>query len=167
LSTVRHTIKSYTDLNKKLIIRAPITGIVKGLTASAGSVISAGQNVLEIVPSRGEMIIQCKISTKDIGHVKIGDPAQVKVMAYEFTRYGMVNGKVIEISASTFTTDKGLPYYLGKVSLEKNYVGDEPEHNILKPGMTVQVDIITGKKSVMSYLLNPITRGLKQSFREP
>ncbi len=167
LLTVRHTIQNYADLNKKLIIRAPVTGIVKGLTASAGSVISPAQSVLEIVPTRGEMIVQCKISTKDIGHVKLGDPAQVKVMAYEFTRYGMVNGKVIEISASTFTTDKGLPYYLAKVSLEKNYVGNDPKMNLLKPGMTTQVDIITGKKSVMTYLLKPITRGLKESFREP
>lgn len=167
LSTVRHTIQNFSDLNKKLIIRAPVTGIVKGLTASSGSVISPAQNVLEIVPTRGEMIIQCKISTKDIGHVKVGDPVQVKVLAYEFTRYGIVNGKIMEISASTFTTDKGLPYYLGKVSLEKNYVGDDAAQNVLKPGMTVQVDIITGKKSVMTYLLKPITRGLKQSFREP
>ena len=167
LLTVRHTIQSFSDLSKKLIMRAPITGIVKGLTASVGSVISPAQNVFEIVPSRGVMIIHCKISTKDIGHVKVGDPAQVKVMAYDFSRYGMINGKVLEISASTFTTDKGLPYYEGKIALEKNYIGDDPKVNLLKPGMTVQVDIITGKKSVMSYLLKPITRGLQSSFREP
>lgn len=167
LSTMRHTLQRLIEQKQKLLMRAPITGIVKGFKASAGSVISPAEAIMEIVPTRGEMIIQCKISTKDIGFVKVGDPAQVKVMAYDFSRYGMVTGKVSEISASTFTTEKGLPYYKGKITLDKNYVGKDPSKNILIPGMTVQADIITGEKSVMSYLLKPITRGLQTSFREP
>lgn len=168
LSASRYTVQRLTDLQQKLLVKAPVTGIVKGLDASVGSVIAPGNSILEIVPSRGQMLVQCKISTKDIGHVKLGDPAEVKVLAYEFTRYGMVNGKVTEISASTFTTtDKNLPYYKGKVSLEKNYVGNNPKENILIPGMTVEVDIITGKKTVLEYLIKPITRGLQTSFREP
>ena len=167
LLSARHSIQRLADQQQKLLVRATVTGIVKGLDASAGSVIAPGGNILEIVPTRGKMIVECKISTKDVGHIKLGDRAEVKVLAYEFTRYGMVYGKVMEVSASTFTTDKGLPYYKGKVSLEKNYVGKDPKANILIPGMTVQVDIITGKKSVLSYLIKPITRGLQTSFREP
>lgn len=167
LLIVRHTIQLIVDQKKKLLIRAPITGIVKGLEASIGSVISPAASVMEIIPTRGTMIVQCKISTKDIGHIKIGDPVQVKVLAYDFSRYGVVPGKVMEISASTFTTEKGLPYYKGKISLEKNYIGDNPKHNRLIPGMTVEANIIIGKRSVFSFLLRPITRGLQTAFREP
>ncbi len=167
LLMIRHTIQNLSEQRNKLLIKANVTGLVKGLTATVGSVIAPGAEVLDIVPTRGPMIINCKISTKDVGHVKPGDPAEIKVMAYEFTRYGIATGKVLEISASTFETEKGLPYYKGKVSLDKNYVGDDPKSNRLIPGMTVEVDIITGKRSVMAYLLKPITRGLKTSFREP
>jgi adhesin transport system membrane fusion protein len=167
LLAIQHTIKNLSDQRDKLVIKATTTGLVKGLTVTVGSVVAAGAQILDIVPTRSPMIINCKISTKDVGHVKVGDPAEIKVMAYEFTRYGIVTGKVIEISASTFETEKGLPYYKGKISLDKNYVGDNPKSNRLIPGMTVEVDIITGKRSVMSYLLKPITRGLKTSFREP
>lgn len=166
LLTVRHTIQRLTQLNRRLVIAAPISGIVKGLTVSPGSVISPAQGVLDIVPTHGDMIVNARISTKDIGHVKVGDPAHVKVVAYEFTRYGYISGDVIEISASTFSTEKGLPYYRAKVLLDKNYVGENEGYNKLKPGMTVQVDIITGRKSVLAYLMKPITRGVKTAFRE-
>lgn len=163
---VHHTIQRLSELNNRLLITAPITGIVKGLTLSSGSVISPAQGVLDIVPTGGEMIVDCRISTKDIGHVKVGDKAHIKVMAFEFTRYGSIPGHVMEISASTFTSEKGLPYYKAKITLSKNYLGDDPKMNLLKPGMTVQVDIITGEKTVLSYLIKPITRGLQTSFRE-
>jgi HlyD family type I secretion membrane fusion protein len=166
LLEIHHTIQRLTELNKNLVVKAPIRGIIKGLTVTPGSVISPGSNIFDIIPTGGEMGVSCKISTRDIGHIHLGDPAQVKVMAYEFTRYGSVDGKVTEISASTFTGPDNLPYYKAKVSLLKNYVGDNPKLNQLKPGMTVQVDIKTGKKSLISYLLQPITRGLSTSFKE-
>lgn len=167
LLTIQHTIRNLSEQREKLVIKATTTGLVKGLTATAGSVVAAGAEILDIVPTRSTMIINAKISTKDVGHVKVGDPAEIKVMAYEFTRYGIVTGKVLEISASTFETEKGLPFYKAKISLDKNYVGEDSKSNRLIPGMTVEVDIITGKRSVMSYLIKPITRGLKTSFREP
>lgn len=163
---IHYTIERLKSLSKRLIVASPTSGIVKGLAVTPGRVISPGDTILEIVPTEGAMMIECKISTHDIGHIKIGDQAKVKVNAYEFTRYGVINGKVAEISASTFLNKDDLPYYKAKVSVDKNYVGDNPNQNQLKPGMTVEVDIMTGKKSVMSYLVNPITRGLKDSFRE-
>ncbi|OGT34407.1 MAG: hypothetical protein A3C44_05570 [Gammaproteobacteria bacterium RIFCSPHIGHO2_02_FULL_39_13] len=166
LLEISYTVQRLSALSQRLIISAPENGIVKGLVAQPGSVIAPGDVILDIVPTQGEMVIQCKISTQDIGHVKIGDPAKVKVNAYEFTRYGIVHGKVTEISASTFLTKENLPFYKAKVAIEKTYVGSDSKKNQLKPGMTVQVDIITGKKSVIAYLINPITRGLENAFRE-
>ena len=166
LLEVHYNIQRLTALSKRLILTATISGIVKGLSLTPGRVISPGDKILDIVPTNGVMQIECKISPHDIGHVRIGDAAKIRVNSYEFTRYGTVKGKVVEISASTFLTKDELPYYKAKVSIEKNYVGDNPNLNQLKPGMTVEVDIITGKKSIMSYLISPITRGLQSSFRE-
>ena len=166
LLEVHYSIKRLSALSKRLVVTAPESGIVKGLTITPGGVIAPGDSILEIVPTQGEMLVQSKISTHDIGHIRVGDHAKIKVMAYEFTRYGTVNGKVTEISASTFFSKDELPYYKAKISIEKNYVGENPNHNQLKPGMTVEVDIITGKKTIISYLLTPITRGLKDAFRE-
>ncbi|PIZ03780.1 MAG: hypothetical protein COY58_07595 [Gammaproteobacteria bacterium CG_4_10_14_0_8_um_filter_38_16] len=166
LIEVFYNIQRLTALSKRLVVTAPESGIIKGLTLTPGRVIAPGDNILDIVPTNGLMQIECKISPHDIGHVHIGDPAKIRVNAYEFTRYGSVKGTVNEISASTFLNKDELPYYKAKISIEKNYVGDNPKLNQLKPGMTVEVNIVTGKKSVMSYLISPITRGLKSSFRE-
>ena len=166
LIEIFYNIQRLTALSKRLVITSPESGIVKGLSLTPGRVISPGDTILEIVPSEGLMQVECKVSPHDIGHVRVGDRAKVKVMAYEFTRYGFIQGKVSEISASTFLNKDELPYYKAKITLDKNYVGNDPKLNQLKPGMTVEVDIITGKKSVMSYLISPITRGLESSFKE-
>ena len=170
LLETQHIIERLTEANSRLTMTAPIAGIVKGLTALPGTVLPPGAGVMEIVPTQGDMQVECRVSPHDVGHVSVGDPADVKIASYEFARYGSVKGKVIEISASTFIAkDKegqGQPFYKAKVSLSQNYVGHNPKLNQLKPGMTVQVDIITGKKSVMSYLLKPITRALDTAFRE-
>lgn len=166
LLETQHTIQRLQDVSRRLTVRAPTTGVVKGLKILPGSVISPGEVVMELIPTEGEMHVTCHISTHDVGHIKIGDPAQVKVVAYDYARYGSIKGKVTGISASTFVTKDNLPYYEGYVSLERNYVGKNANRNLVKPGMTVQVDIITGKKSVMMYLLKPITRALDESLHE-
>lgn len=166
LLETRHNIQRLEDIYKRSTVIAPIMGIVKGLTALPGTVIPAGEKLMEIIPTEGEMLVQTKLNTRDVGYVRVGDPAEVKITAFDFARYGSVKGRVIEISASTFTSKEGLPYYQTKVALEKNYVGNDPKKNLLKPGMTVQADIITNKKSIMSYILKPITRAFDSSFRE-
>lgn len=166
LLETHHTIERLQEANKRLTITAPVQGIVKGLTALPGTVVAPGDTIMEIVPTEGDMLAQCRVSPRDVGHISVGDSAEIKVTSYEFARYGSIQGKVIEISASTFQTKEGQPYYKAKVSLAQNYVGHDPKQNHLKPGMTVQVDIITGKKSIMSYFLKPITRALDTAFKE-
>lgn len=166
LLEMRHTIQRLQDASKRMTIKSPIVGIVKGLKVLTGSVLAPGEVVMEIVPTEGEMQILCRISTHDVGHVKVGDPAQIKIMAFDYARYGGIDGQVESISASTFMNKEGLPYYKAFVSVERNYVGKDPSRFHLKPGMTAQVDIITGKKSIMAYLMKPITRALDNAFRE-
>ena len=167
LLTIRHNIERLQDRVKRLTVKAPVDGIVKGLSVGSGAVLQPGEPLMDIVPLTDEMVVETRINTKDIGHLKAGDAVKVKVLTYDFARYGAIPGTLEKISASTFTNETdGQPYYEGLVTLTKNYVGDNPEKNKLKPGMTVQADINTGEKTLMQYLLKPIQRTVGASFSE-
>lgn len=151
---------------RRLEIRAPVHGLVKGITVNTvGAVIQPGQTVMEIVPVDEQLEVTVKISPQDIGHLEIGQPVQVKFSTFDFSRYGSVRGTLDYISATTFSGEKGERYYQGRVLLERNYVGANP-HNIIMPGMTVMADVITGEKTILQYLLKPIHLSLRTAFTE-
>jgi membrane fusion protein, adhesin transport system len=121
---------------------------------------------MEIVPMDEVLMAEIKISPNDIGNVEEGQPCLVKVSAYDFSRWGGIEGELVYISATTFISKEGVPFYKGRIKLEKNYVGKDPTKNIVHPGFIVNVNIITGEKSIMSYLLKPIKNALSVSFSE-
>lgn len=150
----------------RLHIKAPAKGLVKGLNVNTiGAVIQPGQTLMEIVPMDETLEVQVKISPKDIGHIKIGQPVQVKFSSYDFSRYGSVQGNLGQISATTFSDAQGGRYYQGRVTLDQPYVGKDPS-NMIIPGMTVMADVITGEKTILQYLLKPIHVSLKTAFSE-
>jgi len=152
---------------RRLELRSPTHGIVKGLEIhTIGGIIPPGKPLMEIVPLNEELIAEVKISPGDIGHIKKGDHVTVKITTYDFSRYGSINGTVAALSATTFTNDRGTPFFKGMVELEKNYVGSNPEMNKVLPGMIVNADIITGEKSLLAYMLKPIHRSLNSAFIE-
>ncbi len=148
-------------------IRAPVRGLIKGLRVNTiGGVIGGGQPIMEIVPLDHSLIVEARIPPREIGNLKIGQPARVKVSAYEFSRYGIIEGVLEFISATTFIDEQGQSYYKGRIRLKQDYVGNNPERNLILPGMTVEADIITGQKSILAYLLKPIHRSLDTAFTE-
>lgn len=150
----------------RLSIRAPTRGLIKGLTVNTvGAVVQPAQTIMEIVPLGTELEVQANISPQDIGHLAIGQPVQVKFSTYDFSRYGIVTGQLDHLSATTFVGEKGERYYRGRISLAKNYVGDD-RRNLILPGMTVMADVITGNKTILQYLLKPIHVSLKTAFKE-
>ncbi|MAE50702.1 MAG: secretion protein HlyD [Micavibrio sp.] len=150
----------------RLKIRAPVDGLVKGLSVNTvGAVIQPGQTIMEIVPTHKNLEIAVKISPQDIGHLKLGQPVQVKFSSFDFSRYGSVKGHLKKISPTTFSGDTGERYYQGQVLLEQNYVGNNPD-NIIIPGMTVMADVITGEKTILEYMLKPIHIALRTAFTE-
>jgi len=150
----------------RLDIRAPVKGIVKGLTVNTiGSVVQAGQILMEIIPSDAPLIVSIKIPPRYIGHLKPGQDVQVKCSSFDFSRYGSVRGRLDYISATTFSAENGERYFQGRVNLDRNYVGEDPRNTVM-PGMTVMADIITGEKTVMGYLLKPIRNALSTAFTE-
>lgn len=150
-----------------LKIRSPVKGIVQGLVANTeGSSISAGRPIMNIFPTNAKLIAEVKISPNDIGHLKLGMEVDIKVTAFDFSRFGSVQGRLVGISPSTFIEQdqKGTAYYKGKVELIQNYVGHKG--NQIQSGMVIAGDILSGDKTVMAYFLKPIHKALHSSFHE-
>jgi HlyD family type I secretion membrane fusion protein len=150
----------------RLLVTSEIDGIVKGLTLHPGDVVAAAAELFQIVPITSKLYAEIKVSTTDVGHVKIGDEVQVKVGTYDFATYGAIQGTLSSISASTFLDPDKKPYYRCEVSLATNYLGGDPEKNKVFPGMTVTADIKTSKKSLLQYMLKPINKTFHEAFRE-
>jgi len=167
LAQVREAISKLEDRVKRLDVFAPVRGIVKGLQATTvGGVLAPGATITEIVPLDKELIVETKITTRDVGHLRVGQPVTVKVTSFDFARYGGITGELTSISATTFMNEKEEPYYKGLVTLDRSYVGYDPESNRIMPGMTVQADVTTGKKTLLQYLLKPVYSSVNEAFRE-
>ncbi len=167
IAELEESITKVEDRVARLEMRAPVHGIVKGLQAhTVGGVIAPGAVVMEIVPIGGALIVETRITTRDVGHVQIGQPVSVKFTSFDYARYGDVPGTLKGVSATTFLDEKEEPYYKGVVTLDRNHVGEDPARNHIIPGMTAQADIRTGEKTLIQYLLKPIYVYSKQAFRE-
>ncbi|WP_169570269.1 HlyD family type I secretion periplasmic adaptor subunit [Sneathiella limimaris] len=151
----------------RLNIQSPVHGVVQGLDVnSVGTVIKPGNPILSIVPVDQELIVETRIRPEDIGFLQVGQLASVKFTTYNYSRYGSVPGKLTHISATTFQDEQGESFYKGKVALSKAYVGEDPERNLILPGMTAIADINSGRKSLLDYLLKPIHTTVSEAFRE-
>ena len=167
LAQVNSLLDKLYDRVRRLKILSPIDGVIKGLKVhTAGGVISAGAIILEIMPLNEELLVETRITTRDVGHVEIGQPANIKVTAYDYARYGSISGELKMISTSTFLDKQGDLYYKGVISMDRDYVGNDPQVNKVFPGMTVQADIKTGRKTLLEYLLKPIVSSIGNGFRE-
>lgn len=160
-------ISKYASRVERLEVRAPVDGLVKGLEVNTiGGVIAAGQKLMEIVPYNQQLVVEVRIRPGDVGHMSIGQPVQVKVHAFDYARYGSIQGSLEFLSATTFLDETGKSYYRGRVRLQRNYAGSDPQQNIIMPGMTVDADIVTGSKSIIAYLLKPIHNAAATAFTE-
>lgn len=167
LAQHRETIRKLTRRMDRLMIRAPTRGIVKQISVNTiGGVVQPGQPLLTLLPLDDRLVVQTRIAPKDVGHVVVGQKAQIKVSAYDVARYGSIEGHVDFISATTFADDNGAKFYRGRVLLDRLYVGAEESKNQILPGMTVMVEIITGEKTILEYLLKPIRRAVGAAFSE-
>lgn len=149
-------------------VRSPVMGYVKGLRFNTvGSVIPAGQVIMEIVPVNEQLIAEIRILPQEIGHMQVGQEAQIKVDSFDYIRFGLLTGKLLSISAMTFTDEAThMDYYKGRVSLDQNYVGTTPGRNLLIPGMTLDADIVTGEKTILGYLLRPLRTAMQNALTE-
>ena len=167
VAELKETIELKSDQIQRLDIRSPVTGIAQELqTETVGGVIAPGSTVLEVIPNDAALFVEARISTQDIGFIYVGQEATVKVTAFDYTRYGGIDGIIQGFSATTVQDEEGNTFYRARIKLAKNYVGDDPERNRVLPGMEVIADIKTGKKTLLEFLLKPVVKALSESFRE-
>lgn len=168
LVQVEESMSRLHDRVNRLEIVSPAKGFVQNLKAkTVGAVVPAGGMLMEIVPVDDELLVETRISTRDVGHLHSGQKVIIKVASYDFVRFGSVEGTLRDISATTYVDEKdNQPYYKGWVLLQHPYVGKTEGQNRILPGMTVQADIITGDKTLLQYLLKPLQASFSQAFRE-
>ncbi|MFY8148531.1 MAG: HlyD family type I secretion periplasmic adaptor subunit [Prochlorococcaceae cyanobacterium] len=163
-STLRREISEV----ERLQVRSPVDGIVKNFVVKVeGGVVAPGSVVAEVVPVGQRLLAFVRVKPSDIGNVSMGQKVQLKVQAFDYSRYGTLPGRVESISAGTFNDEKtGEPYYKVRVSLDRDYAGRTPGRNLLTPGMTLTADILTDRTNLLLYLLGPIRRGFGDAFHE-
>ena len=161
------SMKAYTDQVDRTLVRSPIKGIIQKLYIfTEGGVVKPGEDLIEIVPTDEALWVEVKVKPSDIAFIYPGQKATVKFSAYDFSIYGGLEAEVFHISADTITDKKENVFYTVHLKTKKNYLGVESKPLKIIPGMTVDVNIITGKKSVMDYILKPILRSKQYTFTE-
>lgn len=155
------------DRMTRTTVTSPVRGIVKTLKISTiGGVVQPGSDLLEIVPLEDNLLIEARVRPQDVAFLHPGQKAMVKFSAYDYTIYGGLPARLEMIGADTVTDDKGNSFYLIQVRTDRNHLGGDEKPLLIIPGMVATVDIITGEKSVMDYLLKPVLKGGSEALRE-
>jgi hemolysin D len=155
------------DLGSKQVLYSPVRGTVKGLqTNTVGGVVSSAQVLMEIVPLEEILEVEAFLGNQDIGYVRVGQSAEVKVATFPFTKYGVINAEVTMVAEdATADENLGLIYRI-RLRLEKNYIVVDGKETLLLPGMAVSAEIVTEKQRAIEYILTPLLRIKDESLRE-
>lgn len=167
INTVKQSLSALTDKKDRTEIRSPVNGTIKDFKINTvGGVVRPGDPIAEIVPIDDNLLVEAKIRPSDIARLRPGLPAMVKITAYDFTIYGGLKGEVSDISADTIKNEKGEFFYRVKVRTKENSLHRKGETLPIIPGMVATVDIQTGKKTVMEYLMKPFFKTVENSMNE-
>nr|WP_315479772.1 HlyD family type I secretion periplasmic adaptor subunit [uncultured Rhodoferax sp.] len=165
LSTLSEGSTALEDRVKQTEIRSPVNGTVKQLKVNTvGGVVQPGKDVIELVPSDDALLLEAKVLPRDIAFLRPGQKALVKFTAYDFAVYGGLEATLEQIGADSVVDEKGNAFFVVRVRTLSNTIGQQKLPII--PGMVAEVDILTGKKTVLSYLLKPILRAKAKALTE-
>ncbi|CAM3199746.1 MULTISPECIES: HlyD family type I secretion periplasmic adaptor subunit [Pseudomonas] len=168
LNKAESTGRALEDRVSRTLVTSPVRGIVKQLLVNTvGGVIQPGSDMVEIVPLNDTLLVEAKIRPQDIAFLHPGQEAIVKFTAYDYTIYGGLKAKLERIGADTITDeDKKTTYYMITLRTDRSHLGTDEKPLLIIPGMVASVDIITGKKSILSYLLKPIIKARAEALHE-
>ncbi len=156
-----------SDQVDRTTVRSPMDGVVQSLFVhTIGGVVKPGDDLIEIVPKGEKLVVEVKVKPSDIAFIYSGQRAVVKLTAYDFAIYGALEGKVTLISADTVENRKEETFYTVRIETKKSYVQHNGKNLAIIPGMTLSADIITGKKSVLDYILKPILKTKQHMLSE-
>lgn len=158
--------RAESDRVTRTDIRAPVNGIVNRIYINTiGGVVKAGEPIMELTPTDERVVIEAQVRPNDRAELRSDLPANIKVGAYDFGIYGTLRGRLTEVSADTLSDERGNRYY--RVELEVDAVPSSYRDNPIMPGMPVTADIVTGRRTVLQYVLSPLSRFSYDAFREP
>lgn len=167
LARAREQFQQATRQADRTVITSPIEGVIKTLNFNTiGGVIQPGEIIMEIVPSGQALLIEAKLALKNRRGIEPGLPALVKFSAYDFVRYGGIDGVVRQIAPDATVDPEGQSYYRVVVETDQNYVGGDETVNPILPGMDASIDIKTGTRTLFSYLIQPVLKLKSEGFRE-
>jgi adhesin transport system membrane fusion protein len=167
VAVLNEQVKGNEDRLSRTTVKAPVSGIVKTVhVTTSGQVVQPGQSLIEIVPMNDTLLVEARVKPKDIAFLHPGQPAIVKLSAYDFALYGGLRGEVEHIGADSITDDKGETYYLILVRTANRTLAGNGEMLQVLPGMVADVDVRTGEKTVLGYLMKPLTRIRQDAMRE-
>ncbi|WP_157956914.1 HlyD family type I secretion periplasmic adaptor subunit [Salinicola aestuarinus] len=158
---------SLQDRVDRTLITSPVRGSVQSINVTTiGGVIDPGESLMQIVPIEDKLLVEARIAPRDVGFIHSGQPATVKLSAFDFTIYGGLRGEVLRVSPDTEEDEKGNTYYEVTVRTDSNHLGPNDDELTIIPGMQATVDVITGEQTILQYLLKPILRAQQSAMRE-
>ena len=167
LKKITSTSVAIQDRVSRTTVVSPVHGVIKLLKVNTiGGVVQPGDTMVEVVPLEDNLLIEARIRPQDIAFLHPGQKAMVKFTAYDFTIYGGLKAKLELISADTITDEEGNSFYLIQVRTDKSHLGSDEHPLLIIPGMVATVDIVTGEKSVLDYLLKPVLKARSEALRE-
>jgi adhesin transport system membrane fusion protein len=167
LNSLREVLAAGEDRVTRTDVRSPVRGMIKQIIINTlGGVVRPGDPILEVVPLDDSLLFEVRIRPADIAFLYPGQKAMIKVSAYDFSIYGGLEGVVEQISVDTIRDDRGESYYKVKLRANTKAIVHRGSKLPIIPGMTVSVDILTGKKTVLDYLLKPILKASQNALRE-
>jgi adhesin transport system membrane fusion protein len=155
------------DRLARTIVKAPVEGIVNRLLVNTtGGVVQPGEPLVEIVPIEDDLLVEVEISPKDIAYVLPEQRAIIKLTAFDFAKFGSLNGKVINVGADSIQKEDGSIWYICQIAVSGDGLTSLGKNIKILPGMVAQADIVGGEKTVLNYLLQPVTKIANEAFRE-
>ncbi len=167
VAVMDEAMKGATDRVARATLRSPVKGIVNKITlTTVGAVVQPGQSLVEIVPLDDSLLIEARVRPQDVAFIRPDQPASVKLTAYDYLVYGVLAGKVERIGADTITDPRGESFYQVIVRTERNWLGTIDNKLTVLPGMVASIDIQSGEKTVLDYLMKPLLRVRHEALRE-
>jgi hemolysin D len=167
---VAEQVKKAERRTRLIELKAPADAVVQQVVArSEGSIIREAEPLVTLVPLGEAMEAEVQIDAPDVGYVKVDDAVRVKIHAFPFQKHGLIKGKLLRMGQDAFSSEnpQTVPYYQARVSLEQNELRNVPRNSPLIPGMTLNAEIMVGKRTVLSYVMYPVIRGVTEAAREP
>lgn len=167
ISQLDESLTAMEDRVSRTEVKSPVDGVInKIMIKTKGGVIEPAMKVVEVVPLDDDLKIVARVSPQEIAFLRPGLETNIKISAYDPQRYGSLQGKLVRIGANSVTDKEGNVFFETEVRADKNYLGTEEKPLPITPGMVAQTEIITGKRTILSYLMKPVLRARDKAFTE-